>query len=276
MACVRDSCVRPATRRGMCHAHYEQHRTRQRAYGRWESLLVDAEPARLHTKTLLATGIGTRRIAELAGTSRNHITTLVNGRSGRGPSRTMKRDTAERILAIPVPDVTHRVAAGHTVVPAVGTTRRLQALVAIGWTQSYLAHRIGWTPSNAARLFNPSRATQVQARTARRVEVLFGELQLTPGPSDRARRHARRKGWVPPLAWDEVQIDDPVARPDVPRQSRVDFVDRYLDLRDCGYSDLLIAQRLGIAPGSLLRQLGRYGLAADAELAVEAKRRRAS
>lgn len=276
--CSRNGCARAASRRGMCASHYERHRVRQKAYGRWESLYVDAEPARLHVKDLKAAGLGTRRIAELAGIRRNNIMGLTNGRRGRGsgPSQTMRRVFSERILAVPIPEVAHRVARENTVVSGVGTTRRLQALVAIGYTQSYLADRIGWAPSNAARLFSAERSPRVQARTARQAEALFCELQLVPGPSGRARRHAQRKGWVPPLAWDEDDIDDPDASPDSVRRSRTGFVDRYQDLRGCGYSDLLIATRMGIQPGSLLRMLDRHGLVPSAELVTETSRRRAS
>jgi hypothetical protein len=277
--CSRDPCTRPASRRGMCASHYEQYRHRQKAYGRWESFYVDAEPARLHVKTLQAAGLGTRRIADLAGINRNNIMGLTNGRRGRGsgpPSQTIRRVSSERILAVPVPDVAHRVAKGNTVVPGVGTTRRLQALVAFGYTQDDLSRRIGWAPSNAVRLFNPERSPQVQARTARQVEALFRELQLIPGPSERARRHAQRKGWALPLAWDEDSIDDAAALPDSAQRSRPGFVDRYQDFRDCGYSDLLIATRMGIQPGSLLRMLDRHGLVASAELVTETSRRRAS
>ena len=83
-SCTKQPCHQAATRRGMCNTHYEQHRTRQQAYGRWESTYIDAEPARQHVQTLRATGMGTRRIAELAETPRQTIANLVNGRPDRG------------------------------------------------------------------------------------------------------------------------------------------------------------------------------------------------
>jgi hypothetical protein len=42
---------------------------------------------------------------------------------------------------------------------------------------------------------------------------LFAELQSVPGPDDKARRRAARRGWQPPPAWDTDSIDDPAASP---------------------------------------------------------------
>ena len=260
-SCTKQPCHQTATRRGMCNTHYEQHRTRQQAYGRWESTYIDAEPARQHVQTLRATGMGTRRIAELAETPRQTIANLVNGRPDRGtvPSRKIDRDSSTRILAIPVPDA-HELAKDRQLVGATGTARRLQALVAIGYTQVFLCESIGVTASNGCRLFDIRRQSHVQAATARRVETVFNALQLTPGPSDRARRHAQRKGWPPPLAWDEDTIDDPAVNPDLGAHGRGSFEERYQELRDLGLPDEAIATRLGIKPVSLVRQLDRYGL----------------
>lgn len=278
MNCAKQPCDRPAQRRGMCGTHYEQYRTRQQAYGRWESVYVDAEPARLHAKELQATGMGARRIAELAGTSRNNINCLIHGRPdrGTGPSKKIHKDWANKLLAIPLPEVPHHLAAPRQVVPAIGTARRLQALMAIGYTQAFLSKAIGFAPTNGCRLFHPERQNSVQAATARRVENLFNRLQLTPGPSTRARRFAQRNNWAPPLAWDEDTIDNPDARPDRGGANPAGFVERYRELRDeLGQSDINIAARLGIQLGSLERQLIRHGLTVSAELRSLAHRERA-
>ena len=68
------------------------------------------------------------------------------------------------------------------------------------------------------------------------------------------------RGWAPPLAWDEDSIDSPEAPPNPGRHETLTFRDRYLELRDCGYNDLFIAQRLNIRPESLGRQLLRHNM----------------
>lgn len=243
----------------------------------YQSSFVDAEPVRLHVKHLNAAGVGNRRICELTGLQRSVLASLINGKARKGhkepPSRQVSRRTAEKILAVEIPDTTTllRVVAGGERVPGIGTARRLRALVAIGYTQSYLADRIGWRETNLPTLLDDS---PVSAATARKVAALFNELQMTPGPSDRSRRRAQRHGWAPPLAWDEDSIDDPAAQPVTSAHEVVPFPERYQELRDCGYSDLLIAQRMGIKPMSLLRQMGRYGLKPDAALVEEATAQR--
>jgi WhiB family transcriptional regulator, redox-sensing transcriptional regulator len=108
--------------------------------------------------------------------------------------------------------VSAEAAANAIWVRAIGTTRRLQALVTIGHSQAYLCERLLIPPKSASRLFCGGR-TLVQAATARRVVSLFAELQSMPGPDDRSRRRAARRGWQPPLAWDTDSIDDPAASP---------------------------------------------------------------
>ena len=265
-ALCNKGCGRRAVRRGWCSSHYNQQRERMIAYGRWEVVYVDAEPVRAHVRQLQAAGLGLRRIAELASVNRSQLCTLLNGgrERGTGPSRRVSRNAAERILAVAIPDAPHRFAADRRVIPAVGTARRLQALVAIGHTQSYLCSRIGVTAPNGTHLFAGSRP--VTAATARRVAALFDELQLTPGDSARSRHRAASKGWAPPLAWDEDSIDDPAATPNLGADLKGGFLDRYEELVDMGLTQVECVARMGVAPESLVRQLDRYGIAVSAGL----------
>jgi hypothetical protein len=100
---------------------------------------------------------------------------------------------------------THR---GH--VDATGTIRRLRALAAIGHSARQVAHELSVDPSWIRALYRGEH-THVHADTAERFSALYERLQGTPGPSQAARRMARRRGWSPPLAWDD--IDNPAAEP---------------------------------------------------------------
>lgn len=258
MTCSR--CDRPATRRGMCHRCYENNRKRQKAYGRWESSRVDAEPIRRHVEALRASGVGSRRVEELSGVSRSVIQALINGRRiyRHQPSKTISGANAARLLAVqasPAPG-------GR--VNIIGTARRLQALVAIGYTQSDLAARIGVTPANSTNLFHGNGT--VRAATADRIAAIYDDLAMKPGPSATARARAKKLGWAPPLAWEDDEIDNPAAEPDIGDHRPVKFDERYGELRALGYSDLEILNKLNIKPESLLRQLERYGLPARPEL----------
>lgn len=249
-------CGRAATRRGLCHSCYETHRTRQKAYGRWETLYVDAEEARQHIIMLKACGLGDRRIAELAGVARNNVREVLTGRAGRGRSERLLRRNAEAILAVR-PDP-----APGTAVSSCGTVRRLRALVAIGWTQSTLCDRLGVLPGNGCRIFRGEQ-DYVSQLTAERVRKLYDELAMLPGPSDRARSHAKKRKWAPPLAWDDDTIDLPDAKPQNGISRTVHWTEKYAEMRDVlGLSQAEIAARLGVKYASLQRQLDRHGISA--------------
>lgn len=146
-----------------------------------------------------------------------------------------------------------------------GTERRLQALVASGYSQAQIAREMSTHESWLSRLVN-GYGHSVNAETVARVKQVYDRLAMTPGPSDRARRQARERGWAPPLAWDDDDIDNPAAKPDVGVHRPVSFPERYGEMRELGYNDLQIIGKLGIKPDSLYRQLMRYELPASPEL----------
>ena len=107
---------------------------------------------------------------------------------------------------------------------ATGTRRRLQALMAAGWSRTILVARLGMTERHVRLILHGSE--RVLAMTATRVAGLYDELWDQPPPAGTqrerqaatlARNYAREHGWVMPLAWDEEPgphcIDDPAARP---------------------------------------------------------------
>jgi hypothetical protein len=104
---------------------------RERICGRWQPYL-DARRVREHIATARAAGIGVERIACLAGISDSHVRGLAKEGVGASPgTRRVRPRTAARVLNIRI-DAASR--APHTRVDATGTRRRLQVLVAIGWT----------------------------------------------------------------------------------------------------------------------------------------------
>lgn len=98
------------------------------------------------------------------------------------------------------------------VVDPTGTQRRLQALAAIGWNNQRIADRLGWRWQNV-RALACGTPQHVFKATADRVAAIYRDLCAQPGPSAHARAAAARRGWLSPIAWDN--IDDPNARPQV-------------------------------------------------------------
>lgn len=104
-------------------------------------------------------------------------------------------------------------------VDATGTRRRIEALVWCGWSLARLSARLGTSDSHARKILTSRR---VAAATERAVRELYRELWSQAPPeaapydrraASRARSFARARGWVPPAAWDDDEIDDPAARP---------------------------------------------------------------
>ena len=104
-------------------------------------------------------------------------------------------------------------------VPALGVTRRLQALTALGHRTDDLARwcRMSLTQLNAIR--NGS-VRMVKRRTRERVCVVYERMSMIPGSCQRARAYAEAQGWAPPLAWDDDKLDDPLGQPYRPGRPR--------------------------------------------------------
>lgn len=244
---------RPAGREHGTRAMY----VAQRGYGR--SAYVDAEPVRAHLHILSTRGLGWKRAAARAGLAQSTVCKLLYGYPARGqaPPRRCRERTAAALLAVTagLDDL-----GAATRVPGIGTRRRLQALAALGWCRGQLATRVDLDPGNLAKTLRSPTVTASTARAARR---LYDELWDTPPPQTtpgearaaaRARGHARRHGWAPPLAWDDDTIDDPVATPaGVRSTSGRGSVDRaeVEHLASAGCHPDEIARRLGVTPGAI-------------------------
>lgn len=105
-----------------------------------------------------------------------------------------------------------RYLSGPKCVDSTGTVRRMRALGAIGWDHARLGEMLGLSKSRMSQLAS-GRCPLVRRETVAAVCDLYDALSMTPGPSQKAREMAAAQGWVPPLAWDDDEIDDPKARP---------------------------------------------------------------
>ena len=149
-----------------------------------------------------------------------------------------------------------------------GTRRRLQALVYNGWSLGLLSTRLGRDRTNLRKMLYESK--QVNAATIRQVRALYDELWDQPPPerdlfekgaATKARKYARERGWVPPLAWSDDEIDDPAASPaDWERGAGREWgtlAAEALDLLGFGLDSRQAAERLGISQSTLTTTLAR-------------------
>jgi hypothetical protein len=134
---------------------------------------------------------------------------------GTPVTRRVRTDTARRILAI---SADPRFWEPGRQVDSTGTRRRLQALVAIGYSLRALAKHLGVRTTDVGRLLIQQR---VLARTAWAVDDLYHELWdvIPPVTTDAERRAVREaralaqeRRWLPPLAWDDID-NDPAPAP---------------------------------------------------------------
>ncbi len=225
--------------------------------------LVDAGPVREHVARLRRDGLGVRRIAQVAGVSHGVVSRLVYGspHRGMGPSRRVRAEHAAVLLAVR-PRLAHL---GRRVdVDGTGARRRLQALVAIGWTNVRLAHELGVVHQRVQQLLAQDR---VSAGTALDVRALYERLWDRPpvcrtvGEHDgarRARARAAAAGWAPPMAWDDDTIDDPNAGPELgaPASSLIDL-DEFEWVRVAGVTLEEFARNHGVKPASVCSAMSR-------------------
>lgn len=117
----------------------------------------------------------------------------------------------------------YKLVGGHLFVPAIGSARRLRALAVLGYSWNVLGRRLGQQGNNLS--YTAINRQWVYPQTAQKIKALYDELSMLPvsvektDPKEKGNRvkvvktRALRKGWLPPLAWEDETIDDPYALP---------------------------------------------------------------
>lgn len=129
--------------------------------------LVGADRVRQHLRDLAAAGVGLKTVAAVSGVAHGALWKIVYGNPslGRGPSKRVRPETAEKILAVSARD-----AAPGARVDAAPTWRAIETLLARGWTKTAIARGIG----QGGPGLQVGRA-QVAKRTADAVAALLSE-----------------------------------------------------------------------------------------------------
>lgn len=214
-ACGCDDCV-------VGNREYVRRVSKLRAYNRFGGERLDGNAVREHLNYLLANGMGSPTVSRITGISARTVQGIRQNRCRR-----VQRRNVDAILAI---QPTFDLLAGGVFVAARGTRRRLQALVAAGWTQTRIATEFAGRPVQAVNqlLYGTEMVT---ARTHREVAEMFEHLSSIPAPRDgkvrygytKAIRLGARHGWVPPLQWDDIDND--------PTPAEANAYDATVDLR---------------------------------------------
>ena len=161
---------------------------------------IAATDTRATLQGFLEANVPLRAIARASGLSDTAIGNLIQGRHTQ-----VQAATAAKVASLTLADIYARATG---TVPAIGAVRRIQALMAIGWRKADL--QAAGIPT--AQLVTRSRP-HITAEGWHHVRQVYDRLCMTPGPSPTTRERATRRGYAPPLAWDEGSIDDPHATP---------------------------------------------------------------
>lgn len=247
-ACRCDDCTSAAAR-------YSKRRRHLTAVGQPTS--VDAEPIRRHLASLIDSGMAVAEIERRSGYNRVGVRHIIRG----DYTRVSVKTAARLALVEPVPIEQHVV--GH--VDPTGTRRRIQALVACGWTLAEIERHTGVRRRTLSRALTHD----IFAATRTAVAVAYEALWDQPTPAETARDRqnrgrslakARIEGWLPPLAWDDDTIDRPDAKPYRGRRDGWPELGEVQWLLDSGESTHQIARRMGCkSPEYLAVRLRRHG-----------------
>jgi hypothetical protein len=178
-----------------------------------------AAPVREHVQALLDLGWTATAIAAVhGGISHGAVSQLMRVGNETVQYKTWKLLEVPLTLRVPpeVPDA--------AMVPKLGAERRVQALLALGWSHELQREHAGVTKMRA-NLYHD----QINAGKWRRVDDVYRQLSGKAGPSRKTRTRAVNLGYAPPLAWED--IDDPNEKPRAAKVAREDMFDETAVLR---------------------------------------------
>jgi hypothetical protein len=182
---------------------------------------------------------------------------------------TIHANTERRILSVPVPARRFGdVSRSRAYVPALGTLRRLRALVAAGWYPAELARRLKRDKQYVVYLVTGRGGDKVAQFLAEEINSLYQVLsRLVPEENGvgsyyarRARETAANNGWLGPGYWDDDEIDDPDFVPATGHTHRyIRLAEDGLELEgEQGYTRQQAADRLGVSKDALQQAISRY------------------
>lgn len=198
----------------------------------------------------LAEGKTAAAIGSLTGLSRYTVMSALSARK-RGTDHRWSPSSVDMILAA----WQKKPVAAKGYVSALGARRRLQALSALGWSLDDMEAACGIQFTSLAAV-RSGKTARVHAKADAPIRDMYKRLHMTPGPSQKAATVARGKGWVPPLAWDN--IDDPMESPSVAGKTHLTGTGMIADLLAFGITDKhTLAHRTGLNVRTVERLIAR-------------------
>lgn len=253
-----------------------RNRIRAQKAGTWQAF-IPAEPVRQHIRHLQAEGMIPADIAAAAGVNPQAVLDFITPSPGKGRGRKQRTtpEMASRILAVTV----EAAAARANRVPATGTIRRIQALVALGWPLKTIAAHAGIYlagPSDILqRTHLPAERAIVLADTEQKIKATYDTLRaarperrgVPKGLVTKSKNWARANRWPKPAYWDKFAdaIDDPHFTPEygITKADILAEESRWL-IETAGLTRTQAAERLGKDKSYIDRVLNQTQLKAAA------------
>lgn len=218
-------------------------------YERGVRQLLDSTPVRERIEQLRLVGVTQADISHSTGVAERTLYMINNGTTKR-----VHRRTYEAVMGFERQDAD--LVRNEKIVDATATRYRVEALVALGYRQSWIAHQLG------RKYIGLDIGERVTRRRALDVLDLCVRVGDEPGPSKKAAVQARNKGWRKPIDFDADLFYDPHWNGDeseLYESSRAeqlledyDFIQKTADV-----SMAEAAERLGIKKDSLEHLLRR-------------------
>lgn len=159
---------------------------------------VNRETVAAHVRALLAAGWTRVQIADTAKVGRKTVWNVLNSSLA-----TVQTATAQALLALEPADA-------PDFRPALGATRRVRALCAMGWPLWWTAAQAGLSETGL-RDISSGRTKSVSRERFDAIDGVYRRYAVRLGPSEAAMKTARAKQWVTAAAWND--IDDPKDKP---------------------------------------------------------------
>lgn len=174
-----------------------------------------------------ATGMIDQAIADAAGLDQKTIYSIRMQETKR--CQTFVFDALMNLGMPEVPDVSsYEYLPSNSLVGKIGSERRLQALIAEGFSRVFLAERIGIDRSSLDRLIDKRYIRDgkphefITASLAYKISELYEEFAATDPlifqkiqPVNRCKNYASKRGFVPSRYWEWDKLDDPDGFPNL-------------------------------------------------------------
>ncbi|MEU1497346.1 hypothetical protein [Streptomyces sp. NPDC005732] len=160
---------------------------------------ISPEHVTAHINALTDAGMSLSCIARAAGVSRDTVT-----EHARGQHKSIRRGRAALILA-----VRPEHADANSLVPALGSRRRIQALYAAGYGSYTIARHTDGLSARAIDYILGGQRSTVTIATRNTLADAYRILAERPMKNARTQKRAAENGWSGPGYWDDDEFENP-------------------------------------------------------------------